>query len=608
MTERSPAVIRRTSSVLMSAVLFLLLSSTGGLCKPGGRAQSLPEPIIAEQLEVDGGRIYYQVFGEGYPLVLVHDGLAHSEIWDQQVAEYAPHYRVIRYDRRGYGRSEQPKTQYSHVEDLRAVVNALDIERAVFMGISAGGGLCIDFTLTYPELVEALVLSGPVVSGLGYTYHFMERAYANFAPDMETTLELWAEDTYSIAAGNDDARELLRNLLTENPHNLDFAKHQLLKIPDRPALERLDEIRVPTLLLTGEHDIPDVHAHMGAIEAGIAGTRRVVLSDAGHLPCLEQPDQFNHAVTEFLSLLSLDPESPRLAEDPASPWDSFQNGLAPVAGTALYYENMNGVPESRGGWGRRDACDGIPVILIHGGAIDHRMWDDQFAALARQCRVIRYDVRGHGLSLSPWGFYCNYEDLRALMTHLGIEKAHLIGLSMGCRIAVDLAISHPEQVASLILCSPGVSGYDFDSPEEQEYMQRIGAAWGSGDFAQAAEEFVRGWTDGPKRTPDQVPTDVRTKIKRMALETLRPDRDIGRGRELDPPAIGRLSEITAPTLVILGDLDMPGIHEIVSMLGKHVDGARVERIEGVAHMVNMEESDRFLRLVLDFLPANGRAR
>ena len=132
-------------------------------------------------------------------------------------------------------------------------------------------------------------------------------------------------------------------------------------------------------------------------------------------------------------------------------------------------------------------------------------------------------------------------------------------------------------------------------------MQRIGAAWGSGDFAQAAEEFVRAWTDGPRRAPEQVPPAVRQKVKRMALETVRPDRDLGQGIELDPPAVGRLGEIRAPTLAILGELDMPAIHEIVRLIGEQVPGARIVTVAGAAHMVNMERREEFDRLVLAFL-------
>lgn len=541
---------------------------------------------VADSLEIEGGHIYYEVFGDGFPIIMIHDGLAHSEIWDAQVAAFATRYKVVRYDRRGYGRSRQPEAPYSNIEDLHALVGALEIDEAILMGSSSGGGLAIDYTLEHPERVEALILSGPVVNGLGYSYHFMKRNYGNFDMDRTTTIDLWANDPYAVAPENDGARARLRKLLHENPHNLDLTKHGLHRKPETAALGRLHEITAPTLIITGDRDIPDVHAHVGAIEAGIAGARRVVVAGAGHLPYFERPDDFNHQVREFLSLLSLGPDSPRAMADPEPPWDTYENGFVPVNGTSLYFEIMG---------------EGDLVVLLHGGAIDHRMWDDQFVTLASHYRVIRYDARGHGLSLSPHGTYAHFEDLRTFLSEFGGEPTHLVGLSMGCRIAVDLAIAHPELVGSLVLCSPGVSGYEFNSPEEQEYMEQIRAAWMAGDFARAAEEFVHGWADGPHRTPKEMPVAVRLKVKRMALATVRPDRDLGQGVELDPPALGRLEEIQAPTLAILGELDMPGIHEIVRRIGEEVPGARVEHVDGVAHMVNMERAAGFDRMVLGFL-------
>jgi len=583
---RTSAIRRLRPGSLLAGVLLL---GAGALLLPGpasAAAASLPAPGSSGYLDVPGGRLYFEEFGSGFPIVLIHDGLAHREIWDAQVAALAPDYRVIRYDRRGYGLSDQPTAAYSNVADLHALMTGRGIERAVLIGSSAGGGLTIDFTLAHPEMVEALVLSGAVVDGLSYTLHFMKRGYANFAPDLETTLSRWIDDPYAVAPGNDAARARFGELLRAAPHNLDFAKNQYLEQPAAAALGRLREIRTPALILVGDRDIPDVHAHAGAIEAGIAGARRVVIGGAGHLPYLEQPEAFQHEVAEFLSLLSLGPGSPRAASSPAPPWDRFTRGFAPVANTVLYYETMGA---------------GEPLVLIHGGAIDHRMWDDQFAALAREFRVIRYDVRGQGFSPSPFGTYRHYEDLRALLDHLGIERAHLMGLSLGCRIAADLAIAHPERVASLVLCSPGVSGYEFNAPEEEEYGQRISAAWRAADFAQAAEEFVRGWTDGPRRSPEQMPSAVRAKVLAMALENVRPDRDQGAGFELEPPAWGRLAEIHAPTLAILGELDMPGIHTIVRAIGEQVPGARVATLPDAAHMVNMERPEEFNRLVLGFL-------
>jgi len=566
--------------------IALVLAALAAVPAAGAEVQAMPTPRVADYLQLPGGRIYYEVFGDGLPVVLIHEGLAHSVVWDAQVAALAPDYRVIRYDRHGYGRSDPPDTTYSNVADLHALLQALGVARAVVVGSSAGGGLAIDFALAYPTMVEALVLSGPVVNGLGYTFHFMQRAYANFAADPAQTVALWANDPYAIAPGNDAARARLREILTACPQNLDLTKGRYEQSPERAALPRLHEIAAPTLLVVGDRDIPDVHAHVGAIEAGIRGARRVVIPTAGHLVYLEQPEAFNHEVAEFLSLLTLAPGSPRLAREPGPPWDTFRRGFAPVEGTALYYEEM----------GRGD-----PVVLLHGGAIDHRMWDAQFAALAEHHRVIRYDARGQGLTLSPYGAYRHAVDLLALLDALQLPRAHLIGLSLGCRIAADLAIEHPERVASLVLAAPGLSGYAFNAPEEQACNQAIVRAWMAGDFEQVAEAFVRGWCDGPQRTPEQTPPAVRARVKAMALENLRPDRDAGGGVELYPPALGRLGEIRAPTLAVLGELDMPGIRTIVDKIAAEVPGARVHRLPGAAHMVNLEEPAEFNRVVEAFL-------
>jgi 3-oxoadipate enol-lactonase len=567
--------------VLRLACLLCALSAAAGAL-----AVDLPEPVAAGHLDLEGGRLYHEVFGAGFPIVLIHDGLAHREVWDAQVADLARDYRVVRYDRRGYGLSDAPEAPFSNVDDLEALLAALAIERAVLIGSSAGGGLCLDYALDHPERVEALVLAGPVVGGLSYSYHFWKRGYANFGETLEENIDLWTADEYSIAPGNDAARARLREILEACPHDLDFSRGRFELGPRRPALYRLGEIRVPTLIVSAEHDIPDVHAHVGAIEAGIAGARRVVLDDAGHLSYLEQPEAFDAEVREFLSLIGLEPGSPLLDPDPPAPWDTFARGFAPVPGSALYYESMG---------------EGEPVVLIHGGAVDHRMWRREFADLARDHRVIRLDVRGQGLSQNPAGAYCSYEDLGLLLDHLDIPRAHLVGLSLGGRIAVDFALANPERVISLVAVAPGLSGYPFETPEDQAYLQKVRAAWMAGDWAQAAEEFVRAWCDGPRRSPDETDPDVRRLVKAMALETMRPDRYAGGGRELDPPAVDRLAELSVPTLAIVGELDMPSIHEIVGMIADRVPGARRVDVPGVAHMVNLERPGRFGEILRGFL-------
>jgi pimeloyl-ACP methyl ester carboxylesterase len=146
-----------------------------------------------------------------------------------------------------------------------------------------------------------------------------------------------------------------------------------------------------------------------------------------------------------------------------------------------------------------------------------------------------------------------------------------------------------------------LSGATFDSDEVTAYRDRINAAFRSGDFAQAAEEFVVAWCDGPRRSPDETPPAVRSRVLTMALATLSPHRDRGRGRELDPPAMERLAEVSAPTLAILGELDMPDIAAIVARIEAELPNARVEHIPGAAHMVNMERPEEVTGLIRRFL-------
>jgi pimeloyl-ACP methyl ester carboxylesterase len=553
-------------------------------------------------LTTDDGRIWYEVFGAGGPtLVLIHDGMAHSEVWDEQVAALAGEYRVVRYDRRGYGRSDPPTEPYFDPDDLKTLLAHLEIDRAVLIGSSSGGGICLDYTLRHPDRVEALILSGAVVSGMGYSSHFSHRNFGNLSGDPEEQIRGWLEDEFLIARGNDGARVRLRDLLTAFPQNLDLQKYRLRREPLEPALPRLGEIAVPVLLITGEFDIPDVHAHAGAIEAGVVGARRIVLDDCGHLSYVERPAEFAGAVREFLSMVSFPPAeqpegreshgatetavAPGVPSAPA-PWGTFSRGFCRTPHSDLYYEVMG---------------KGEPLILMHGGLIDHRMWDDQFALLAGRFRVVRYDIGTNGLSRSRAPGGRTYEDLAALMDHLGIDRAHLMGLSLGGRVAIDFAVAYPERVHKVVLAAPGMSGYQFDSPEAQQYRQRIFQVWMAGDWEGVVEEFMRAWTDGPQREPDDVDPAMRERVRRMGDNCIRIHLVIGDGLELDPPAVGRLGEIRAPTLVVAGDLDMPGIHEIVRLVDEQVPGSRKTVLEGAAHMVNMEKAEQFNRLVLEFL-------
>lgn len=540
---------------------------------------AVPTPTASGYLDV-GSKLYYETYGgEGPVVVLIHDGLVHREVLDAQIAPLAAGHRVVRYDRRGYGRSEPPSAPYSNLADLAALLDHLGVERAALVGSSSGGGLALDFALTHPRRVTALVLVGAVVDGLGYSRHFIARNRGNYSEDLATRIERWADDRYVVAPGNTAARQRVRELLRANPQNFDRAKSRFLEEDDggaEPALRRLGEIAVPTLLVTAAEDIPDVHVHAGGIEAGIVGARRVVIPDAGHLVYLEQPEAFNEAVLAFLSQISL-----RLDGAP-----SFERGFSRVRGAALYYEALG---------------EGEPLILLHGELLDHRMWDPQFEALARKFRVIRFDARGHGLSRHYGSPYRPWEDLDALVENLGLGRVHVMGLSEGGAAAIDFALERPEKVRSLIAVSSDLKGYRLQGEDYAAKRKLEIAAWREGSIADQVEAFQRSWTDG-HRTPDEVDPPVRERVRRMLAEHLRWSDRFGREKPTrGAPALERLAEIHAPTLVVTGSLDLSDVHAIAALLAEEIEGAKRVEVSGVAHMVNLEKAEELNRVVLGFL-------
>jgi len=253
-------------------------------------------------VDVEAGKLYYEECGTGpEAVILIHDGIAHSAVWDDVWPTFCKRFHTIRYDRRGYGRTPASTTWYTETEDLARLLRNRKVSHAILVGSSHGGELSIDFTLQYPALVRQLILVGAVASGFPYTDHFLNRGMSNSQPfeknDVAAGLANWAKDKYLLAPSHEAAKKRLLDLLTANPQDMthsDFAR------PTQPALYRLKEIRVPTLILAGDADIPDVHAHAGAIEAGIPGSKRVVITDAGHLMYLEKPEEFSRTVITFI--------------------------------------------------------------------------------------------------------------------------------------------------------------------------------------------------------------------------------------------------------------------------------------------------------------------
>jgi 3-oxoadipate enol-lactonase len=265
---------------------------------------------------------------------------------------------------------------------------------------------------------------------------------------------------------------------------------------------------------------------------------------------------------------------------------SVQTGFADINEGSLYYEV---------------AGNGPTLILAHAGIANRRMWDDQFLAFAQNYRVLRFDFWGFGKSTIAKDNFYLHKDLYQLLKFLKVEQAHLVGCSLGGRVVIDMALAFPQMVSSLVLVSSGLGGYQFAGEAFERFIEELIAARERDDRDQMIELKLRLWVDGRSRTPDQVDPQVREKAREMLLGPLGMQ---GEGEPLEPAAIGRLSEINVPALIMLGDRDEANIATIADLLAENIRGARKIIVPDTAHLLNMEKSEYFNRVVLEFLRNN----
>jgi pimeloyl-ACP methyl ester carboxylesterase len=263
-----------------------------------------------------------------------------------------------------------------------------------------------------------------------------------------------------------------------------------------------------------------------------------------------------------------------------------ETGEAEVNGARIYYEV---------------AGEGEPLVLVHAGIADSRMWEGQFAAFSERYRVIRYDMRGFGKTEMVDEPFSHHEDLRGLLDFLGVERAHLVGCSMGGGAVLYFALEYPERVGNLVLVGSAIGGFgpDFGPPKEWDELV---AADEAGDLERVSELEVRMWVDGPNRAPEDVAVPIRDLVREMNLIALQTEAaGLGEEWEPEPPAADRLHNIHAPTLLIVGDEDQPRIFAAADLLERELPNERKVVMHGTAHLPNMERPEEFNELVLEFL-------
>ena len=248
------------------------------------------------------------------------------------------------------------------------------------------------------------------------------------------------------------------------------------------------------------------------------------------------------------------------------------------------------------------AGDGPPVVLVHAGICDSRMWDPQWEGFQRAHRVVRYDLRGFGRSPLVSGRYSHPEDLITLLDELALGSAALVGASMGGGTSVQVAVARPDLVSALVLVGSGLRGHEWSDYVKRAWAEEE-AAFERGDLDAAVEVNLRTWVDGPHRSPGEVDPEVRRKVgqmQRRALELYLEGGDEAEEEALVLDVGDRLGEISVPTLAIVGEHDVQDVHVVAERLEREIGATRVT-IAGAAHLPSLEQPREFDELVLGFL-------
>jgi 3-oxoadipate enol-lactonase len=265
----------------------------------------------------------------------------------------------------------------------------------------------------------------------------------------------------------------------------------------------------------------------------------------------------------------------------------IQTGFAPINGAQLYYEM---------------AGSGKTLVFVHAGVADNRLWDDQFDFFAQNYKVIRYDMRGYGKSEPVDSEFSHVEDLIALLKHLNVDKATLIGCSMGGGTSMDVALTQPQMISALVMVGSGPGGLDLEVEPVAKFAD-ADAAWNAKDFDKLLEIEAQIWFDGIGRTPQQVDPALREKAIAMNRGVMAHEaKGLGKPKPgMKPPAAERLSELNLPMLIVVGEFDTPYIRAAADYMAQHIKGARKVLINNTAHLPSMERPTEFNKALSEFL-------
>ncbi|MHC1559364.1 alpha/beta fold hydrolase [Actinomycetospora sp. C-140] len=249
-----------------------------------------------------------------------------------------------------------------------------------------------------------------------------------------------------------------------------------------------------------------------------------------------------------------------------------------------------------------DRGDGPPVVLLHAGALDHRLWEPQVAELARRRRVVVPDLRGHGWSPTPDSPFRHADDVVALLRALDTGPAALVGISLGARTAVDVALEAPELVDRLVVSGAGAGEPEFRDPAILDLFARWARAEQERDPDAWVEIFLR-LSSGPDRALADIEPAVIDHVRAMVRTTLQ--RHVPDGPPVPPTPVPdareRSTALAVPVLAVVGELDWPDHRRLARELAAEAPDGRVVEIPDAAHYPNLEQPEAFTDLLREQL-------
>jgi 3-oxoadipate enol-lactonase len=279
-------------AVLLSAFLPMLIGAA-------------TQTVMRGTAHVNGTTLYYETKGRGFPIVFISGGgLLDRRGWDQQFETFSKHYRVIRYDVRGIGKSARPAGPFSHSKDLYELLAFLKVKHAV-MGLSVGGAIAIDFAIEHPEVVDRLILAASGLSSYAKSDANMQSltAIAGLVKTngIEHLIQLTLDTPFVLSKHNTAGREKVRQIYRDNKDIFEsgFPLYVLWQPVDQPE-NKLATIRAKVLVIRGDNDNPAYTGMTDKIHQSIPHATRVVIPGGTHFLHLEKPTEFDEAVLSFL--------------------------------------------------------------------------------------------------------------------------------------------------------------------------------------------------------------------------------------------------------------------------------------------------------------------